>query len=176
MRDVNRYKKKPSQIDGFFIWIKSNALTLIGFLLVAPLLYRYLRDQSQLTKIQNNEIKGENQIKENVDPDTRQLNANKITSNVGVQNSALELSHHLGTKYSDAGNWYDIFNPRGWTENDKKVLEILKYQVRNYHLVEKLYFEIYSKRRNLKDDVNKLLDNKQLEELKLYYNKYNTIW
>jgi hypothetical protein len=176
MHAVNYRNKNRSQLDGFFNWVKTNWVVVLGMLLVVPLLYRYLKDQAQITKVQNNEIKGENQVLENINPETRTNNANKITADKGIQNAAAELAHHLGTKYSDTGNWYDIFNFRGWTENDTEVLRILKYQVRNYHLVERLYFEVYSKRRNLKDDVNKLLDAKELVQLKEYFKKYGKVW
>lgn len=163
-------------MNGFFNWFKINWFFVLAILMFFPLVYRYLKDQLQLNKLQNEEIKGENQVIDNINPIKRQESANTITIDKGVQTSASDLAHHLGTKYSDTGNWYDIFNPRGWTENDKKVLEILKYQVRNIHLLEKLYFEVYTKRRNLKDDVNKLLDAKELSELKTFYKKYNKIW
>jgi hypothetical protein len=173
---ATNYKQSRSEMYGFVDWIKKNWFFILAVLVVLPLVYRYLKDQIQLNKAQNEEIKGENQVIENVNPETRTLKANAITTNVAVQNAAADLAHHLGTKYSDTGNWYDIFNPRGWTENDKKVLEVLKYQVRNYHLVERLYFEVFTKRHNLKDDVNKLLDSAQLVQLKEYYKKYGKIW
>ena len=173
---VGNYNKSRSSVDGFIDWIKTNWVVVLGVLVIVPLAYRYLKDQIQLSKVQNEEIKGENQVIEYVNPETRKQTANKITTRVDVQNAAADLAHHLGTKYSDTGNWYDIFNPRGWTENDKEVIAILKYQVRNIHLVERLYFEVYSKRRNLKDDVNKLLDSTELAQLKEYYKKYGKVW
>lgn len=176
MQGVTNQRQSRSEMDGFVNWIKKNWLVVIGIAVVVPLLYRYLKDQVQLNKVQNEEIKGENQIIENVNPETRAIKANAITTNIAVQNASADLAHHLGTKYSDTGNWYDIFNPRGWTENDKKVMEILKYQVRNYHLVERLYFEVHTKRHNLKDDVNKLLDASELVQLKEYYKKYGKVW
>ncbi|WP_220761838.1 hypothetical protein [Flavobacterium sp. UMI-01] len=163
-------------MNGFFNWLKTNWFFVLAILLVLPLVYRYLKDQIQLNKLQNEEIKGENQLVDNVNPIVRTQNANQITLDKGVQNAAADLAHHLGVKYSDAGHWYDFLNPRGWTENDAEVLRILKYQVRNYHLVERLYYEVYTKRRNLKDDVNKLLDSKELSELKNYYKQYNKVW
>lgn len=173
---ANYRNKNRSQLDGFFDWIKTNWIFVLGALLIVPLVYRYLKDQVQLNKLQNEDIKGENQVIDNVNPVIRETNANAITTRVDVQNAASELAHHLGTKYSDTGNWYDIFNPRGWTENDVEVLKILKYQVNNFHLVEKLYFQVYTKRKNLKDDVNKLLDSKELADLKAYFKKHGKVW
>lgn len=171
----NRNKNR-SDLDGFFNWVRTNWIVVLGLLLGVPFVYRYMKDQVQITKVQNDEIKGENQVLENINPVTRASAADKITTNKGVQSAAADLAHHLGTKYNDTGNWYDILNPRGWFENDDKVLSILKYQVNNYHLVERLYFEVYSKRRNLKDDVNKLLDAPELVQLKEYYKKYKKVW
>lgn len=176
MHVANIRNQSRSELDGFVNWLKSNWLIILAAMLVVPYLYRYFMDQSQKTNEKKEEIKGEVQLLENVNPETRKINSDKITTNVGIQNAAADLSHHLGTKYSDAGNWWDFLNPRGWTENDKEVLRILKYQVRNFHLVNRLYYEVYSKRKNLKDEVNRLLDTKQLVELKEYYKKYGKVW
>jgi len=176
MHAGNFRNKSRSDLDGFINWIKANWVVVLGAFFIIPFLYRYLIDQAQQNKEKIEEVKGEVQVLENVNPQTRKENSDKITTNVAIQNAAADLAHHLGTKYSDAGNWYDFLNPRGWTENDKEVLRILKYQVRNFHLVNRLYYEVYSKRRNLKDDVNKLLDTPQLVELKEYFKKYGKVW
>ena len=173
---ARNYQKSRSQLDGFLNWLKSNWIVVLGAFFIVPFLYRYLIDQKQQTDEKKEEIKGEVQVLENVNPETRKSNADKITTRTDVQNAASDLAHHLGTKYNDAGNWYDFLNPRGWTENDKQVLKILKYQVYNFHLLNRLYYEVYSKRRNLKDDVNKLLDTPQLVELKEYYKQHNRVW
>lgn len=174
-----RNMKNLSTMGGFFLWVKKNLFAIIivlGGAIIAPYLYRYFKGQIQKNKEQDEDIKGDLQLLENLNPKTALSNANKITMDKGVQASAQQLTIDLGVKYSDAGNWWDFLNPRGWTENDKEVLKTLKYQVRNIHLVERLYFEVYTTRRNLKDDVNKLLDVKQLAELKEYYKKYGKVW
>lgn len=176
MQGARTYTQSHSKKGDFVTLIKTNWILILGVIVGGPILYRYVKEQLLLNKEQNEDIKAETQILLNQNPLTRQQQADKITLDKNVQRSAENLAHHLGTKYSDAGNWYDIFNPRGWTENDNEVLTILQVQVRNIHLVERLYFEVYSKRRNLKDDVNKLLDKPQLEKLKAYYKKYQKVW
>lgn len=179
MHVANRNQKSLSILEGFLFWIKAN-LGLVIIVVVgamsAPFLYRYFKSQVQNNKEQDEEIQAELQLLENKNPATAQSNANKITLDKGVQAAAQQLAHDLGVKYSDAGHWWDFLNPRGWTENDKAAFATLKYQVRNIHLVEKLYYEVYTKRRNLKDDVNKLLDTELLVELKEYYKKYGKVW
>ncbi|OCB72711.1 hypothetical protein SAMN05192550_2814 [Flavobacterium glycines] len=179
MQVANRNQKSLSVLEGFLLWVKANlpmVIMVVVGAMATPFLYRYFKSQIQNNKEQDEDIKAEQQLIENKNPATAQQNANKITLDKGVQASAQQLAVDLGVKYSDAGNWWDFLNPRGWTENDAAVLRTLKYQVRNIHLVEKLYFEVYTKRRNLKDDVNKLLDSKELAELKEYYKKYGKVW
>lgn len=90
------------------------------------------------------------------------LNSNGVTSPTAkdhYKNIALNLAHHLGTKY----DWYD---PRRWTENDQKVYDILKNITRNdFRIVSKLYFEVYAKGRNLSADLASMLDQKLYEKL-----------
>jgi hypothetical protein len=176
----NQYNKKNlSLMEGFLIWLKNNipfVTVLIVGAMSAPYLYRYFKGQELKNKEQNDSIAGQNQLIDNKNPLTAQQNANKITLNKDVQATALQLTVDLGYKYSDAGSWWNFLDPRGWTENDKKVLSALKYQVRNIHLVERLYFEVYTNRRNLKDDVNRVLDAAELAELKAHYKKYSKVW
>lgn len=179
MHVANRNTKNLSLLEGFLIWIKANlplVIMVVVGAMVTPFLYRYFKSQIQENKEQDEKIAGEQQLVDNKNPAVAQSNADKITLDKGVQSSAKQLAEDLGVKYSDAGHWWDFLNPRGWTENDAAVLKTLKFQVRNIQLVEKLYYSVYTNRRNLKDDVNKLLDSSELKELKAYYLKYNKVW
>lgn len=72
---------------------------------------------------------------------------------------ANSLAHHLGTKYP----WYD---PRSLTENDEEVFNILRDLTNDdIEVIETLYFEVYTKNRNLRSDILRLLDKKYLQQL-----------
>lgn len=160
----------------FFDWLKINWMFVLGAVFVIPWVIKYLKGQNQALKEQTADIASNVKIIENKDPEVQKKNADKITKVTHIQSTARDLATHLGVKYSDAGNWWDFLNPKGWTENDKEVLRLLKYEVNNIHLVKKLYFDVYTKSRNLTDDVNALLDEKELAELKAFYKKYKKVW
>jgi hypothetical protein len=114
--------------------------------------------------------------KQNEEDPNDPANVNSITSalkphtvSVSLWNSIVSssdsLAHHLGTKYPS-------YDPRSWTENDKEVMKILRFQVKNFIHLEKIYFASSAPGRNLKNDVVKLLDSSELTELKSFYAKY----
>lgn len=82
-----------------------------------------------------------------------------------IKSSTMKLAHDLGVNYG----WW---NPLSWSENDKEVAQNLMYQVQNIDHLEKLYYEVYTDGRNLKNDVLKLLDKKQLEQVRAHYQKF----
>lgn len=176
--DSRKYsnRNQPTMWADFIEWLKKNWLFVLGAIFVIPWVIRYVKQQNQALKEQAADIKSDVKIIENKDPEIQKNNANKITVRADIQATARDLAHHLGVKYSDAGNWWDFLNPKGWTENDKEVLRLVKFQVNNIHLVKRLYYEVYTKSRNLSDDVNKLLDDKELAELKAYYKKHKKVW
>lgn len=176
--DSRKYsnRNQPTMWADFIEWLKKNWLFVLGAIFVIPWVIRYVKQQNQALKEQTADIKSDIKITENKDPEIQKKNADKITVRADIQATARDLAHHLGVKYSDSGNWWDFLNPKGWTENDKEVLRLVKFQVNNIHLVKKLYYEVYTKSRNLSDDVNKLLDDKELAELKAYYKKHKKVW
>ena len=73
-----------------------------------------------------------------------------------------KIVHHLGVNYP----WYDS---RSWSENDKEVAMLLMQQRPNIRHIELLYFNVYAKGKNLKNDVYRLLDKTQLNQVVTYY-------
>jgi len=171
-----RNKNQSTMWADFFEWLKKNWLFVLGAIFVIPWVIKYVKNQAQALKEQSADIKSDVKLTENKDPVIQKSNADKITLRADIQSTARDLATHLGIKYSDAGNWWDFLNPKGWTENDKEVLRLLKLQVNNIHLVKRLYYEVYTKSRNLADDVNSLLDPPELAELKTFYKKYKKVW
>jgi hypothetical protein len=139
-------------------------LILICIIVPFPL-YRFIKKQMAKNSEQDTQLVKDKSFIENQNPIIQTAKADKITKNKGVQAAAKDLAHHLGTKYSDANHWYSFLDPRGWTEDDKKVADILIYQRNNYKLLERLYYTCYTNSRSLSDDVLKLLDEDQLKRV-----------
>lgn len=164
------YKKTASnqkfwRFSNIWAWVA----VIVLILLIFPL-YRYIRNQHQKNVDQSERQEKEVKLTENQNPVIQQTKADKITTRKDVQTAAQELAHHLGTKYSDAGNWWDFLNPRGWTENDKKVADIVITQRYNYNLLKQLYYECYSNSRDLTTDILKLVDASELARIRKYLN------
>lgn len=168
MQRSNTYRKSNSKGKTPFDWKKWLAI-LLGVLLIFPAI-RYVIKQVQKVKETEEGIAKTKSFNENQNPIVVQTKADKITTRKDIQAAANDLSHHLGTKYSDKNSWWDWLNPKGWSENDALVAQILITQRLNFKLLERLYYGVYSNSRSLRDDVLNLLDAKELKKVQKYLN------
>jgi hypothetical protein len=165
-RNARNYGNKP-----FWRWDNWQVyLLLIGIPLIGFPLYRFIIKQFQKNDEVQKDIQQQQQLIENQDPIKQQSVADSITPSKSIQSYTKEVASKLGTQYWDAGNWYDFLNPRGWSEDDTRVADIIIYQRNNYHLMVKLYNKCYSNSRSLSNDLYKYLDNDQLLRVKKYVN------
>lgn len=177
MVPTNKHKAKRGNSFGFYFkkftdFLKRNWFILIVFLLALPYAYRYYKAQMQTNAEQDVSIDKDKSWLANSSSTTQQQRADKITKSKDLQAVAKKLAVDLGTKFSDTNfSWlspssWGALNPRGWTENDSEVLTaLLKY--RNYYpALQRLYHDCYSNSRDLSNDVNDLLDPKELKRLK----------
>ncbi len=151
------------RINNFFMWFWLFASVFLTFTLI-----RFVKNQIAKNKAQQAQLTKEDNYLQNQNPVIAQNKADKITTRKDIQAAALSLAHNLGTMYSDQNNWYDILNPRGWTENDAEVAKILIYQRANFSKLEKLYNQVYTNSRNLKNDIIALLDSAELKKVRKY--------
>lgn len=142
---------------------------LIIVIIVAFPLYRYIQSQLLLNELKNEDIQLEKKKVALSNPSEKSKIIAKITTRPDLIEASQSLAHHLGTKYG----WY---NPKSWTENDKKVYDILKYQIRNLKILSKLYYEVDAPNRNLKDDVYSYLDSAQLKNLEYIIKTNKLSW
>ncbi|MGL2964650.1 hypothetical protein ACSVH2_12580 [Flavobacterium sp. RSB2_4_14] len=142
-------------------------LILICIIVPFPL-YRFIKKQMAKNSEQDVQLEKDKSFIENQNPIVQTQKAKKITTRTDIQAAAKDLAHHLGTKYSDTNHWYSFLDPRGWTENDKKVADILIKQRLNFKLLERLYYSCYTNSRSLSDDVLKLLDEDELKRVQKY--------
>lgn len=142
---------------------------LIGILLFFPL-FRYIKKQLELNTEQNALLNKDASFSQNSNVLTQTQKADKITKRKDIQSAANQIAIYLGTRYSDKNAWYSFIDPRGWTEEDTKVADLVIKQRLNYSLLKRLYFECYSNSRNLSDDLISLLDPDQLARVQKYIN------
>jgi hypothetical protein len=156
----------------FFDFMRKYGLVLLAMLFVLPWLIKYALKMLQSVKETAQNAHDDQVLVENQHYASQQQHADSIIANKEIQAVAQKLAHDLGTKYSDNGNWYDIFNPYGWTENDKAVADaLIRWRLPgNLGLVQRLYAEVYTNQRNLHDDVLNYLDAGELARIRQYIN------
>ena len=173
VKNNQRKNAQDNALNDAFDFIKRNWLMITGLLIAVPYLMRYLKAQAEKSrvaalelalkeKIANVDIVKENKLVENTNPLTQKAKRLKITGSSELWAASTLLAHDFGVKYSDNGHWYDVLNPRGWTENDASIRNtLLKY--RNYFsILEKLYYEVDTNSRSLRSDILKDLDKSEL--------------
>lgn len=149
-------------------------LFILIAIIVIPILIRYIYKQYQKWKALQEDVKQTNDYNANQNPTTVQNKRDKITVRKDVQQDAIMLAHHLGTKYSDVPfDFWDTdtwgwANPKGWTENDKEAADILIRERLNYSYLQKLYYETETNKRNLTNDIISLLDKSELQRVQKY--------
>jgi hypothetical protein len=179
VRNNQRKNVQDNALNDAFDFIKRNWLMITGLLIAVPYLMRYLNSQREKTAIANleldlkektstQEVVNETKLLENQNPLSQNQRRKAITSNQGLWAASASLAHDLGVKYKDNGHWWDVLDPRGWTENDKSARETLVYQRNNFAILEKLYFQVDTNSRSLRADILKYLDKDELKYLRTY--------
>lgn len=166
-----RQPRNTSQNGGFLQTLQDYWLVILGLFLVVPFLIRYLKDANTSITV-NNQQEAEKLYKsQNENPVTQITGLNQITSRIDLQDIARNVAFHLGTdirnketSFLDSAWW----NPKGWTENDEKAyLELKKINYpESRDLVVKCYY--FLTRKNLLDDVKRLLDDEYKQKLSLF--------
>lgn len=146
-------------------FIKKYWYILAGLLIALPLLYKYYMAQIARIGVKATELEVKESANENAlsSPKIQTQKADKIlTTKVKsidpkvkerLKNNAEKIAYNLGTS---AGIGWSVY---GWSENDEEVGRIIKTEANNLKLIADLYFSVYTESRNLKNDLNKYLDN-----------------
>lgn len=170
----NRQKNSQNNaVNDALDFIKRNWIIITGLLIAIPYIKRYLDDQNTQIAINkaDNVVKEtasqmqvikEVKLLENLSPLTQNDKRKKITSRIDLWSASASLAHDLGVKYKDSGKWYDFLNPRGWTENDESARKTLVYQRNNFQILEKLYYEVDTNSRSLRNDILQYMDKDEL--------------
>jgi hypothetical protein len=172
-------QKKQDTSTQFMEFLKKYWYIILGFILIFPMIKRYLAQQQAYneehqqqivldSKINQVKIIKETRFVNNLDPKKQLTARQKITGSKELWAVSTKLASDFGVIYSDNNNWYDFMNPRGFTENDVAIADaLIKY--RNYfEKLEKLYFEVDTNSSNLRKDILKLLDSDQLTRVRKY--------
>jgi len=182
-------RKKTDSYSGFFEWLKLNWLIVCAVLLVFPVFYRWVT--TLFAQVKAGQLKA----------DTIVSNAQngKSSPNIITQKSfnifkkypkvsptemerykavSQQVAIALGTNVED--NHYilntDLFNVSAWSEDENKVISLLKTVPTTFPIVEDLYYNVFTRSRNLKTDLYKYLSVSEIAQLKKVFAKYGKKW
>ena len=143
-------------------FIKKYWLVITALLVGYPYLKRYLDAQKVKNVASDTMVIKETKLITNASPVVQNDRRSKITVSKELWAASAKLAHDFGFDVADKGNWYDLLRPSGMTENDVEIRNtLLKY--RNYFpALEKLYYEVDTNSRSLRNDILQLLDKKEL--------------
>lgn len=167
----------------FLLLLKNNAFLIMAIILilifVVPYIKRYL-DTAKAKKEQN-DIKNNVNVNavENAsqDPNVIDKKATTIKKKYPLvsdelyktlKSSAYAISKALGTDVENnhRNEYVDIFNVSGWTEDEEKVIQILKKHTGTYPVLQDLYYGLYTKSRSLNSDLLKYLSDSDLSKVR----------
>lgn len=150
-------------------FLSKNLFLILGIIFIVPWVKEYLAKMELRNNKNEQENEVENNFLQNQNFGTQQQKRNQITKSKELQAVATKIANDLGTSINhDTGSWTDVFNPRGWSENDTAVANsIIKY--RNYFpTLENLYNRCETRQRKLREDLLKLLDDDQIKRVRVY--------
>lgn len=155
-------KNNPPLSVQLMEFIKKYWLVITALIVGYPYLKRFLDTQKVKNIASDSMVVKETKLITNTSPIVQNDRRKKITVSKELWAASAKLAHDFGFDVADRGNWYDIFRPSGMTENDTEIRNtLLKY--RNYFpALEKLYFEVDTNSRSLRNDILQLLDKDEL--------------
>lgn len=177
--------KKPVSSAGFFQTIKTNWLLVVACLLLLPLVYRWvvsLIAQAKASTYKAETIVNNSQNGKSSPVIISQKSFDIFKKYVNVKPAEMDrykavaqkIAISLGTNVED--NHFvlntDFFNVSAWTENEASVVKLLKTVPTTFTIVEDLYFNVFTRSRNLKTDLYKYLSASELAEVKKTFAKY----
>ena len=170
------YKKPNKTFDPAPImdFLQKYWIIIAGLIFALPWIKNYL-DEMQATN-KKSALENEVEVKEkkaeaikdtirleNKNPLTQKQKRMTITGSSKLWAASTQLAHHFGVTYSDDGNWYDFMRPRGLTENDEEIRNILLKYRAYFSKLEKLYFQVDTNSRSLRKDIIQYLDKDDLK-------------
>lgn len=176
---TRRTVKRGGVESPFFDWLEKYWLMLLSIIFFAPTVMKWIKDinlEGQKDDIKNqgelntaeNIVQSPSVIKDKVDKYLRDELKIGFEQREKLKADAVSLAHHLGTRAGSS--WWNIDT---WTENDDEIEAILKRQVHNFKIIERLYFMAYTESRNLTNDILKYLDKSNLTRVRAFWAQYN---
>lgn len=154
---------------------KYGIVILIAIYLI-PYIIKYYKDSIDKGKVEDiaNETAINNAQNETYDPEIQHDKATKYLRDVkhyATKNRIMlqDATQKLAMLFHTDKAWY---NPQSWYYDQKAISNLLKLHALNYDDIKWLYYNVYTKSRNLTNDIINEVKSPYIDELRTYYNKW----
>lgn len=185
--------KNQSVKDWFFStivpFIARYGIFIVVFLVALPRLIKYIKDLQTQAKVSNekNAVLVNNAENGTASPKTivkKSEDVQKTYPNLKpvdlerFKTVAQSVAMALGTNVQD--NHYifntDMYNVSAWSENESEVIRLLKTVPTTFSIVADLYYNVYTRSRDLKADLLKYLNKSELDKIRVVQKKYGKVF
>jgi hypothetical protein len=171
------------------LFLKDNGVYLLAVVFLVPYIVRYFKNQDNKDQVQALDIATKANTAENakVDPSIIKAKETKLKKkypnlsakdSTRLKNVAQAIAYALGTNPED--NHFvlstDLYNVSAWSEDEKEVVKQLKTVTGTFPIVEDYYYHLFTRSRNLKNDLYKYLSPSDLIILRTAYKKVGKTW
>lgn len=179
-------KSNPATNSGIINYIKMNWVLILAILLVVPFLYRYISEllaKAKAQTLKNETIVSNAQNAKSSPTIISQKSFDIFKKYPKVKPPEMEryktvaqkIAIALGTNVEDnhlVFGMVDLYNVNSWVEDENEVVKLLKTVPTTFPIVEDLYYHVFTKSRNLKNDLLSYLSKSDLEKVRSTQKRY----
>lgn len=173
------------------LFLQQNWLFILMIAFALPYIVRYFKSQELLDQKQALNVAEKKNTAENAKANPTIINAkakiiNKKYPNLKAKDSerlkavAASVANALGTNVEDNHILFsgttELFNVRAWSEDEASVVKALKTTTGTFPIVEDYYYSLFTRSRNLKNDLHKYLSKEDISQLRVTYKKAGYSW
>ena len=170
-------------------FLSANWFLLLAVVMGLPPLLRYFKEQSNKNTVQDLKIEKDLNTEQNAkaSPDIirkkvaffKKKYPNLSTKDIErLKTVAQKVAFSLGTNVQDQDTilGLEYNNISAWGEDEEVVVKYMKTVPNTFPVVEDFYYSLYTRSRNLKNDLYKYLSKNDLSLLRTTYKKYGKTW
>lgn len=173
------------------LFLQNNWFYLLAVSMALPYLVRYFNSQDEKDEKQALDLAQKANTTQNAKSSPTIINAkakqiNKKYPNLKANDSerlktiAQKIAFALGTNPDDNhiifGNSVEFFNVRALSEDEATVVKLLKTTTGTFPIVEDYYYSLFTRSRNLKNDLYKYLSRSDISQIRVAYKNAGKNW
>lgn len=189
---LNRQTINKLKNNKLVLFLQNNWFYLLFVAMVLPYLVRYFKAQEEKDDKQALDLAQKANTTQNAKASPAVINAKarainkkkypnlKANDSERLKSIAQKIAFALGTNPDDNHivlyNTIEGFNVRAWVEDEETVVKLLKTTTGTFPVVEDYYYSLFTRSRNLKNDIYKYLSKENISEIRIAYKKAKVNW